>query len=293
MSGLILGIEVPKPAGQADEVRADPERLRLFIQEGTPRHRARRAMGFVLQRGAEEPSPDSVEIPGTPLHLTRGRPTDITIINRTRDPSAIHWHGIELESYSDGVPGWSGIGGQLAPFVAPGDSFTARLTLPRAGTFMYHTHLNDVVQLTSGLYGGIVVHEPGSQFDAARDHLFVAGWDGVGSDSLGPHRLVNGEPTPAPLRLQAMESHRLRFVNIGPANMMVFQIRRDTTRVRWRVVAKDGAEFPPLQVRESAASARVDVGETLDAVVALPPGEYRLLGGFPDRPFYVRRLVVE
>lgn len=294
MSGLILGIEVPAPPGYVDDERTDPERLRLFIQEGPPRHRAPRAMGFVLQRGADEPRSDSVEIPGTTLHLTRGRPTDITVINRTREPSAIHWHGIELESYSDGVPGWSGMGGQLAPFIAPGDSFTARLTLPRAGTFMYHTHLNDLVQLTSGLYGGIVVHEPGARLDPEHDHLFVAGWDGEEGDSLGPRRLINGEEAPPPLRLRAGERHRLRFVNIGPANVVRFQLQRDTTLMPWRVVAKDGAERPPQQVAEVPARAFVNVGETLDAVVELSAGEYQFLGGSPGQPpFYVRRVIVE
>ena len=37
--------------------------------------------------------------------------------------------------------------------VMPGDSFEMRVTPPRAGSFMYHTHLNDIYQQRLGLYG--------------------------------------------------------------------------------------------------------------------------------------------
>ena len=178
MAGLVLGIAVRPRPDTPEPARGKARRLHLFVQEGLKRGRAPRAMGFVLQRDGRPPAADSVVIPGSVLVLTRGQPTDIVIVNRLSEPTAIHWHGIELESYSDGVTGWSGAGDRLAPSVMPGDSFTARLTLPRAGTFMYHTHLNDIEQLTSGLYGGIVVLEPGKRFDPQRDHLFVTGWDG-------------------------------------------------------------------------------------------------------------------
>jgi FtsP/CotA-like multicopper oxidase with cupredoxin domain len=294
MAGLILGIEVKPRPGEMAPDRSRPERLRLFIQEGPRRHQADRAMGFVLQRGDAAPDPDSVEIPGSPLILTRGRPTDITVLNRLkRGTSIIHWHGIELESYSDGVAGWSGSGDRLAPSLMPGDSFVARLTLPRAGTFIYHTHLNDLDQLTSGLYGGIIVVEPDKPFDPTVDHLFVAGWDGEGGDSTGPHTLVNGTSSPAPLELRAGVMHRFRFVNIGPADRMSFRIFRDTALVRWQLVARDGAELPAHQVRSSPASHRFDVGETFDTEMVFAPGEYRLVGSRNPRfPFYVRRLIV-
>jgi len=114
-----------------------------------------RALGYVLQSDNRIPAADSVELPGSVIVLTKNEPTDITVVNRLRESSAVHWHGIELESYSDGVAGWSGSMDHLAPMIAAGDSFTARLTLPRTGTFIYHTHLNDIEQLTSGLYGAI------------------------------------------------------------------------------------------------------------------------------------------
>jgi FtsP/CotA-like multicopper oxidase with cupredoxin domain len=169
----------------------------------------------------------------------------------------------------------------------------ARLTLPRAGTFMYHTHINDIDQITSGLYGGIVVVEPGKPFDPGTDHLFVAGWDGGGGDSTGPRTLINGDSLPPPMHLKAGVTHRFRFVNIGPADRMNFRIFRDTTLITWRLVARDGADLPPQQISTTPARYGFDVGETFDTEIVFEPGEYRLVAARNPRfPFYTRRLIV-
>jgi FtsP/CotA-like multicopper oxidase with cupredoxin domain len=289
MAGLVVGITVRPGPGWVEPIEGKRRRMHLFVQEGAPRHRAPRALAFVLQEGEAAPRPDSTVLPGSVLVLARGEPTDIVVINRLREPTAIHWHGIELESFSDGVAGWSGLGNTLAPSIMPGDSFVAHLTLPRAGTFMYHTHLNDVEQLTSGLYGAIVVLEPGQRFDPERDHVFVTGWDGPGDPIL---QMVNGDSLPAPLELAAGVPHRFRFVNIGLANPSVFSIFRDSTLARWQRLAKDGADLPPHQVIQAPARQAVQVGETFDFVFTPEPGEYRLTAQSPARLFYVQRLVV-
>jgi manganese oxidase len=93
----------------------------------------------------------------------------ITVVNRLPEPTAVHWHGIELESYYDGVPGFSGLGRRTTPLIAPGDSFEVRFTPPRAGTFIYHTHADEERQQLAGLAGALVVREPGTTPDPARD----------------------------------------------------------------------------------------------------------------------------
>lgn len=289
MAGLVLGIAVHPAAGGVEPARGPARRLRLFVQEGKPRARAARGMGYVLQRGARGPAPDSIEAVSSLLVLTRGEPTDIVVYNRLHEPAAIHWHGIELESFSDGVAGWSGTGRHLAPSIQPGDSFVARLTLPRAGTFIYHTHMNDIEQLTSGLYGGIVVLEPGQRFDPRQDHIFVAGWD---SDAEPIHLLVNGDSLPPPLVLQARVAHRFRFVNIGAAARFPFALYRDSSLVQWRRLARDGAELAAAMRRTTPAREWVDVGETRDVEFMPEPGEYRLVIGNPAQPLWARAVRV-
>jgi manganese oxidase len=289
MAGLVVGIMVRPGPGWASPTEGDRRRMHLFVQEGTARYRDPRGLGFVLQEGASPPRPDTLVLPGSVLVLTRGQPTDIVVTNRLREPTAIHWHGIELESFSDGVAGWSGAADNLAPSVMPGDSFVAHLTLPRAGTFMYHTHLNDVEQLTSGLYGAIIVLEPGERFDPARDHIYVTGWD---SPLEPPRQVVNGDSVGAPLELKARVPHRFRFINIGVALPAPFALFRDSTLVRWQRVAKDGADLSQHQAITVPARQSISVGETYDFVLVPEPGEYRLVAGPAASPFFVQRLIV-
>lgn len=261
MAGLIMGIVVEpgrrwKPAPARTAVP-----LRLVVQEGWRRGRSPRSMGFVLQRGGSAPLRDSIELPSSTLFLKRDQPTDITVVNQLSEATGVHWHGIELESYSDGVPGWSGMGKQVAPLIAPRDSFTAQLTLPRAGTFIYHTHLNDLEQLTSGLYGALIVVEPDKTFDPRTDHIFLIGWDGT---EQPPQLLVNGDSLPEPVEMEFGSTHRLRLINIGVGGFVRFALMRDTTLVRWRAIAKDGADLPSSQATVRRALQNIMVGETYD-----------------------------
>ena len=291
MAGLVLGINVQPSRGWTAMSRGDLRTLHLFVDEGRRRSIAPRSLGFVLQNGSARPAPDSVMIPGSVIVLTKNQPTDIVVVNRLKEATSIHWHGVELESFSDGVPGWSGAPNRLAPVIAANDSFVAHLTLPRAGTFIYHTHLDDVEQLTSGLYGAIVVLEPGKKFDPETDHVFVTGWDGPADP---PHILINGDTAGAPIEIKSGVANRFRFVNIGPAQRLFYAIRRDTTVQTWRPLAKDGADLPPSASVAQRASKRLGVGETFDAeFIATEPGEYRLTIGIPAKQMtYSRRIIV-
>ena len=162
MAGLILGISVRPRRGERSQAASTTppmleRRMRLFADKRPRVFGDRPGYGFVLQQGAHAPAPDSITIPGTPIVLTQGEPVAIAVHNRTTSSFAVHWHGIELESYFDGVAGWSGAGKRVAPAIAPRDSFVARFTPPRAGTFMYHVHNETGEELASGLYGSLLV----------------------------------------------------------------------------------------------------------------------------------------
>ena len=122
-------------------------------------------------------------VPGPMLLLERGKRVAVTIVNQSDDHASVHWHGIELESYPDGVPGWSGSGKNILPSIAPHDSLTVRWTPPRAGSFMYHSHFNEAKQMGSGLYGPIIVVEPGQRFDPETDKILFFGTAGNADQS--------------------------------------------------------------------------------------------------------------
>ena len=305
MAGLVLGIEVAPRPGESYERVGRPNRLDLFVNEGKQRGRMPRTFSYVLQRGSTAPSPDSVQIPGSLIVLHRGQPTDITVHNRATEPMGIHWHGLELESWSDGVVGWSGIGSEVAPPIMPSDSFTARLTVPRAGTFIYHTHLNDIEQVTGGAIGPLVVLEPKERWDPARDHVYIGGWSGMddvtspgcvppqSEPKCWPRLMINGDTLGlAPETLKAGVRHRFRFINLSPAENIRYALRRDTTVVQWVAIAKDGADLPSA-LRVSRPSAQgVSVGETYDFDVTPPPGELVLTAGFGGGPVSWRRRLI-
>src|SRR6185295_10309206 len=164
MAGMVLGVTVvrtenrePSRAGEptpSSEGPAAPRRTITLVMRTEPnRYGVEPAYGFVLADAEGAAPPDKVPVPGPTLALRRGEPVALTLVNRLPEATAIHWHGMELESYYDGVHGWSGSGSRVTPLIEPGKSFTVRFTPPRAGTFIYHTHLHDGRQLTSGMYG--------------------------------------------------------------------------------------------------------------------------------------------
>jgi manganese oxidase len=267
MSGILIPLHVRARPGRAYPASVGPGRtLRLFVQMHPKVYRAEPGFGFVLQDGAHAPAPDSIRIPGSPIVLTRGEPVRITIVNNLGEPTAVHWHGIELTSYYDGVPGVSGEPGHLLPSIAPHDSFTAVYTPPRAGTFIYHTHIDDVKQMESGLYGPLVVLPPGQTFDSTTDHIVTISLHEY-PDTFDV--LMNGSVHPEPIVLRAGVPNRLRIVVIPAAGSGELTLLSDTTPVRWRALAKDGADLPAALATERPARQLVSVGETYDFEVTL------------------------
>jgi FtsP/CotA-like multicopper oxidase with cupredoxin domain len=195
--------------------------------------------------------------------LTRDQPVEIELVNRSRHPTAIHWHGIELESYYDGVAGWTGTAQQTTPAVNPGESFVVRMAPPRAGTFIYHTHWHDQDQLENGIYGPLIVLPAGQEFDPTSDKTFLFSLGAF--EPFGSLLLINGHPQPAPLRLVTGKRYRFRLINISPNNgRMRASLQNAGTPVQWRIIAKDGADLPPATATMQTAEVGITVGETYD-----------------------------
>ena len=88
-------------------------------------------------------------IPGPILEFIEG---DLAIINVTNNmdvETSVHWHGILLPNFYDGVPYLN------TPPIKPGESFTYKFTLKQSGTYWYHSHT--MLQEQKGVYGAIVI----------------------------------------------------------------------------------------------------------------------------------------
>ncbi|HEU4722150.1 MAG TPA: multicopper oxidase domain-containing protein [Gemmatimonadaceae bacterium] len=281
MGGLVTGITVlPRPSTATSSAQSRDEsrrRIRLLVRRNAGGSDATPYFGFSVQEGAASPAPpDSGLRFGAPLILTRGEPVRITVVNQLREPTAVHWHGIELESYFDGVPDFSGEGRRLAPAIAPGDSFEVRFTPPRAGTFIYHTHFNEERQLLAGLAGPLIVLEPGERYDPSTDHVVMLGSPTRLADQQRAV-LVSGVTNP-PLALRANVRHRLRVINITLRRPVLrLDLMRDSLPEAWSLIAKDAITLPRPIESPGGARRTVGLGETLDfEVTPSTPGDLRL-----------------
>lgn len=277
MAGLMMGVLVRDPEGKGlvEDPDAPRRHLRIFANVRPRYFGDEPGFGYILQEDHQPPAMDSIRIPGTPLILTRDEPVEITVHNRTPVPITVHWHGIELDSYYDGIAGWSGAGSRLTPAIEPRDSFAVRFTPDRAGTFIYHTHMEEAAQLSSGLYAPLIVLEPGETYDADTDRIFLMGWGGPGENAPP---FLNGTAEPSPLDLEAGRSYRLRFINITPSNNQQIRLLEGGTVSSWRRFGKDGANLPPHQAVVVPAEQFLGAGETYDFEI------------HPDRP---QHLVLE
>lgn len=279
MSGLVIGVTVsPRPGDVARKAEEAAQRVRVVVQERAGFYGTQNGLGYLTTNGENAPPRDSIRIPGAPVVLTRGIPAAVTVVNHTANATAVHWHGIELESIYDGVAGWSGAGARTAPMIAPGDSFVARFTPPRAGTFIYHTHADDARQLSLGLYAPLIVLEPGERWDPDTDHVLMIG----GAFEREKYVVaLNGSTSPTLLELRAGMRHRFRVINMTideDADLSWFASAdsSDSTLVRWRAIGKDGAVLPAGMATERAARLHIAPGETYDFEATPRAGEMRI-----------------
>ena len=260
MGGMIIGITVTGKSA-IDTVNNWNPTHKIEISVGTQKGEAH-AYEISLKDAGEAKPALSTGLTGPVLVVTEGEKTEIAITNTMNEPTAIHWHGMEIESYYDGVPWWGGIDDKRAPAVEPGKTFTVRMIPLRAGTFIYHTHWHDAAQLTGGIHGAMIVLAPGQKYDPDTDKSFLF--------SIGPNQpygagllLLNGSPQPAALHLRTGRTYRFRLINITPAtdNLQV-SLRDENGLVTWRELAKDAFDVKKEAPRK--ADQRVAISETFD-----------------------------
>jgi FtsP/CotA-like multicopper oxidase with cupredoxin domain len=280
MAGMVLGITVTgrddTPASAPRATTAMPRQLTMTIHGASTDGRT--PAGIDVTGDGVTPLARAAS-PGPPVVLRRGEPVEITLVNDLEESTSMHWHGLELDSYYDGVHGWSGLGPKVAPMIVPGERFTVRITPPRTGTFIYHTHLHDYRQLSSGLYGPLVVVEPGETYDPATDHVVVLGRRDASPASAilkdTASAVIDGEREPhwswAP-----KTRHRVRLINIAPDDIWSVSLTAADGPVTWRPLTKDGAAVPAAEASPGPARVTIAVGETYDFEVETPPSRKAL-----------------
>ncbi|WP_406861063.1 multicopper oxidase family protein [Streptomyces sp. HUAS MG47] len=124
-------------------------------------------------------------LPGPELRMKRGELVEVTLVNQNvPEGVTVHWHGVDVPNAEDGVAGVT----QNA--VRPGQRHVYRFRPPRAGTFWYHSHQQSSTVVTRGLFGALIVEEPGARPEGVDRTVVAHAWPVLGGtgEQGGPHR---------------------------------------------------------------------------------------------------------
>jgi FtsP/CotA-like multicopper oxidase with cupredoxin domain len=108
--------------------------------------------------------------PGPTIEVVEGDRVRIFVTNKLPEHTSVHWHGQRLPNGMDGVTGLT------QPGITPGKTFVYEFIAKRPGTFMYHPHADEMVQMAMGLMGFWVTHPKNADFMRVdRDFVFLLG----------------------------------------------------------------------------------------------------------------------
>lgn len=210
------------------------------------------------------------QLPGPVLRANAGDTLVVRITNHLNEATTIHWHGICLTASMDGT-------NEVQKPIEPGKTFEYRFVVPDAGTFWYHAHTNETVQMERGMYGTLIVDgESDPEVDGEQifmiddmklneDNEFTKpGWflpriverhDGRQGNTL----LLNGKEDLV-ISVHGGQTERWRFINSSSARYFVLYLGGK----EFKMIASDGGLLEhPLPVTE----ALITPGERVDIAV--------------------------
>lgn len=208
------------------------------------------------------------QLPGPEMRVKKGDEVIVNFTNYLNEPTMIHWHGIRLPASMDGT-------GEVQKPVLPGESFEYRFIVPDAGTFWYHSHSNETIQVERGMYGSLIVEDDSDpvtdndrvfmiddmKLDDENNHLihsnflkrFAERHDGREGNVL----LINGKENTT-INIYGGQMERWRFINSSNARYFKFSLNGKD----FKVIGSDGGLIESPQIMNEvliAPGERVDI----------------------------------
>jgi FtsP/CotA-like multicopper oxidase with cupredoxin domain len=210
---------------------------------------------------------------GPTIEAVEGDRVRIYVTNRLPAPTTVHWHGLYVPSAMDGV------GGLSQRPIEPKETFKYEFTLRQHGTFMYHSHHDEMVQMALGLMGLFVIHprvDPEPRVD--RDFAFLLSEWAIkpGTRRPDPYEMTDFNvltfnaaifPATEPMVAQRGERVRVRIGNLSAMDHHPIHIHGTS----FRVVETDGGVIPKS-------------GQWPETTVLVPTGSTRTIELVADNP---------
>jgi FtsP/CotA-like multicopper oxidase with cupredoxin domain len=232
------------------------------------------------------------QVPAQVIRLRKGQRLRAEVTNAMPQGVTVHWHGIAIVNDMDGVP-------DLTQAAVPnGGKFTYDFVVPDAGTYWFHSHVG--TQLDRGLYGPLIIEDPGEKVDyddelvvvlddwidgtgTNPDQVFenlrktgmkpmAPGGPGVtptsplgedGGDVTYPYFVINGRVPADPQVVDYRAGQRIRLRVINAGSDTAFRVAVPNTSMK--VIQTDGYPVVPVQ----ANSVILGMGERVDAIITV------------------------
>jgi FtsP/CotA-like multicopper oxidase with cupredoxin domain len=213
-------------------------------------------------------------IPGPLIRAKLGDTLIVKLKNELSVGTTIHWHGMRVPNGMDGVPGVT------QAVIEPGDEFVYEFPLLDAGTFWYHPHFQTLEQVGNGLYGAVLVEEPGEEDNLGQERVLAVSDISLFEDGSVQHHaetdeikvvgregatlLLNGHPDQ---RMRVLSGTRQRFRVMNMARSRYLELR--LAGHRFTQIGTDGGRMAgPIEIE----TVSMTPGERVDLIVE-PHGE--------------------
>lgn len=216
---------------------------------------------------------------GPTIEAVEGDRVRVYVTNRLSAPTTAHWHGVYLPNGMDGV------GGLNQAAIKPGETFLYEWTFRQHGTFMYHSHHDEMTQMAMGMMGMIVVHprKPSRGYRVDRDFaIMLSEWAiKPGRKRPDPNAMsdfniltmnARAYPATAPLVVKTGDRVRIRFGNLSAMDHHPIHLHG----YFFKVVATDGGQIP-VEAQTPQTTVLVPTGATRDIeFIADAPGDWAM-----------------
>jgi manganese oxidase len=218
------------------------------------------------------------QVHGPTIEAVEGDRLRIYVTNKLTESTSIHWHGVLVPSGMDGT------GGLSQKTIEPGETYKYEFQLNQNGTYMYHSHTDEMTQMALGMMGMFVIHPRNPTVPKVdRDFAYMLSeWRiDVGTMRPVPTEMTDFNvltlnarvfPGTAPLVAKYGDRVRIRFGNLSAMEHHPIHIHG----VHWMVTQTDGGPIPE-SAQWPETTVLVAVGQTRTVeFIADNPGDWAM-----------------